>query len=107
MGDSPRNCSGEMYAGVPSTNSGVSSERPSPASSASPKSTSLTCSWLFSVLTTSAFDGVTLRDYLACAALQGYLAAHAGDEIELPARSEAATWAYKQADEMIKARSAN
>jgi hypothetical protein len=52
----------------------------------------------------SAFDGVTVRDYFAAAALQGILAAHSG-EVQLPADAKAATWAYEQADAMLKARS--
>ena len=42
VGARPRSCSGEMYAGVPRTNSAFSSRMTSPASSASPKSTSFT-----------------------------------------------------------------
>jgi len=44
---------------------------------------------------------VSLRDYFAAKALTGYLAAHAGDGVELPEDSRAACRAYKLADAML------
>jgi hypothetical protein len=48
--------------------------------------------------------GMTLRDYFAASALQGYMAAFAGNEVPLPSVSNAATWSYHMADAMMKAR---
>jgi hypothetical protein len=52
----------------------------------------------------TAFDGITVRDYFAAAALTGLLASHTG-EVQLPADAKAARWAFELADAMLKARS--
>lgn len=49
----------------------------------------------------SAFDGLTVRDYFAAAALQGLISAHAGDEISLPDPAAAAKWAQEYADALL------
>ena len=48
--------------------------------------------------------GMTLRDYFAAAALQGYLSAFAGPEVTIPVPSDAASRAYKYADALMKVR---
>lgn len=48
--------------------------------------------------------GMTLRDYYAAAALQGFMAAFAGNEVTLPSVSNAATWSFDMADAMMKVR---
>lgn len=52
----------------------------------------------------AAFDGITVRDVFAAFALAGYLAAHAGEDIELPKRADVAAYSFRMADEMLKAR---
>jgi hypothetical protein len=50
-------------------------------------------------------DGMTLRDYFAAKALQGWLAMYANDTLErTPPPESAATIAYAYADAMLKAR---
>lgn len=46
-------------------------------------------------------EGMSLRDYFAAHALSGLLAAHAGGDTALPKFGEAATDAFKLADEML------
>lgn len=49
-------------------------------------------------------QGMDLRDYFAAAALQGFLASHAGLDIEMPNEHAAATRAYQYADALLKVR---
>jgi hypothetical protein len=48
--------------------------------------------------------GMDLRDYFAANALQGYLAAHAGEDTPIPLAVNAAKSCYIFADAMMKAR---
>jgi hypothetical protein len=48
--------------------------------------------------------GMSLRDYLAAAALQGYIAAHSGENVKFPSAHVAADQAYEYADAMLEAR---
>lgn len=50
-------------------------------------------------------NGMTLRDFFAAAALQGYLAAHSGCDAT-PDPGDAANEAFELADAMIRARTA-
>ncbi len=52
-------------------------------------------------------DGISVRDYFASAALQGYLAAHADPETRLPTQTEIAGWCYDMATRMLEARKGN
>jgi len=49
--------------------------------------------------------GMTLRDYFAAKAMQGYLASFAGGET-IDGPNSAAEWAYRYADAMLRAREA-
>jgi hypothetical protein len=49
----------------------------------------------------TAFDGLTVRDFLSAAALQGLLAAHTG-ETALPDAKKAAQWAREYSDALLK-----
>lgn len=50
------------------------------------------------------YYGMSLRDYLAAAALQGYIAAHSGENVKFPPAQYAADQAYEYADAMLEAR---
>ena len=49
-------------------------------------------------------QGMTLRDYFAAQALQGYLAMYSDPNYQGPTYSDAAESAYNFADAMLKAR---
>ena len=49
-------------------------------------------------------DGMTLRDYFAAHSVSGFIAAYAGEGIEIPKSSTLAKWAFELADEMVAAR---
>ena len=51
------------------------------------------------------FEGMTLRDYFAAKAMQGLLAQSLGTALGSPVE-QAAEYAYKMADAMLKAREA-
>jgi hypothetical protein len=51
-------------------------------------------------------EGMSLRDYFAAAALQGYLAAYTGADVRMPDPDAAAARAFEYADAMLKARKA-
>ena len=53
--------------------------------------------------TQTAFDGLTVRDFFAAAALQGIISAHSGDTA-LPDDGKAAKWAFSAADAMLARR---
>jgi len=52
----------------------------------------------------AAQDGMSLRDWFAGQALQGYLAAFADASISFPKETKAASMAYAYADAMLAAR---
>jgi hypothetical protein len=47
---------------------------------------------------------ITVRDYFAAKALQGYLAGHAGDKYKFPEWEHVSKMSYEIADAMLKAR---
>ena len=48
--------------------------------------------------------GMTLRDYFAAKAMQGYLSGHAGEGIVFPSWEDVSKDSYDIADAMLKAR---
>jgi hypothetical protein len=51
-----------------------------------------------------AYGGMTLRDYFAAKAMQAYITGEVATGADYPRRENIATYAYAQADAMLKAR---
>jgi hypothetical protein len=49
----------------------------------------------------SALDNLTTRDVFAAFALQGVIAAHVGDGVDLPSSGDAAKWCREYADALL------
>jgi hypothetical protein len=50
------------------------------------------------------YEGMTLRDYFAAKAMQGYIASYSGPDVCSPDHDLTAAQAYGYADAMLKAR---